>query len=333
MRARRRGGFTLIELLVVMAIIAILIGLLLPAVQRVREAAARTSCLNNMKQLGLAANNYATSGGGKLPAGFSAASPTTVTPTGQSWVVPLLPSLEQDPLYRQIQAGSITAQSNVITILICPSDSDAREPGVVNSLPYSGPGTGNTAPVPSSSGVPIPLGLISYAANAGDHSIPAATFTPTPPLVVTPVPNAAALQSPQYGDAISLKGANGLRGVIARTNISAELGSISSGDGASNTILAGEVMPDWCRFHSWFYESQMTAAHQINANYDILRPENATSARQDPGTCYAYRSQHQGGANFVFCDGSMKFIKDRISPAALRALSSRKGGEVISEDY
>jgi prepilin-type N-terminal cleavage/methylation domain-containing protein len=113
--ARTRTGFTLIELLVVIAIIAILIGLLLPAVQKVREAAARMSCQNNMKQLGLAAHNYE-SANQALPAGFLGALPTA-TPYGTSsspssgsnqfvgQIVPLLPYMEQENLFRQFMTG------------------------------------------------------------------------------------------------------------------------------------------------------------------------------------------------------------------------------------
>jgi prepilin-type N-terminal cleavage/methylation domain-containing protein len=167
---RTRRGFTLIELLVVIAIIAILIGLLLPAVQKVREAAARMSCSNNLKQLGIAAHNYH-SAAGYFPPGFIGPYPDKTDPgadqtyvSGVGGIAILLPYMEQDALARAFPAsmtnlaptidpafgytpgwyevGSSWQASQVrIKTLLCPSDVETRPTGTIAFyIPYDGTG-------------------------------------------------------------------------------------------------------------------------------------------------------------------------------------------------
>jgi len=118
---RRWSGFTLIELLVVIAIIAILIGLLLPAVQKVREAAARMTCSNNVKQLSLAVHNYASSNNDKVPPGWSNSNGTG-TQYGSLHFF-LLPYIEQDNIYRAAGSNSWNQNNTLVKTFICPSDS------------------------------------------------------------------------------------------------------------------------------------------------------------------------------------------------------------------
>jgi prepilin-type N-terminal cleavage/methylation domain-containing protein/prepilin-type processing-associated H-X9-DG protein len=316
-----RGGFTLIELLVVIAIISVLIGLLLPAVQKIREAANRLRCTNNLKQLALAAHQHH-DGKGEFPTGFH----TVETSgggyvNGTSWEVELLPYFEQENLknrwdyidFRNNVAGDRTAiTAQVLKVLVCPSDPvPDRVYHVVDLLPQYVYAEGF-------------YGLSSYGGNAGKRSFP-----------------------------LNLVSRDGILFQDSR------IGLADVTDGASNTFLFGErthLDPEYDRltlalnpafypfakFGQWagvfttgggsLVQHLLSTPVPINYRVPAGIPANeflSATGAENNRLC-AYGSGHPGGANYALVDGSVRFLSDKIDLGILQALSTRAGGEVIS---
>jgi prepilin-type N-terminal cleavage/methylation domain-containing protein len=333
--APTRTGFTLIELLVVIAIIAILIGLLVPAVQQVREAAARAQCENNLKQIGLAIHSYHDTYK-RFPPGYvdgntdPKSTPDNDVGPGWGWAAFLLPYLEQGNVYRQINfnqpvgGGSNVAVSKLpLVIFQCPSDS------------YQ-----DAFPVYDSS-FTNPIATVAHGNYVGCSGWQECF-------------NGAG-GNPQAGPGTDgLPGGYGLAGVGAfYRNSRTRVASVR--DGMSNTIFAGERSGDhspstWTgavaggRCPAWMavqppspYSPPPGPAYD-NADFGealVLAHCNATHLPSadfpifDPDTFY---SMHAGrGANFVFGDGSVHFLTSGINPLTYQALSTIAGGEVAND--
>ncbi|HZZ79407.1 MAG TPA: DUF1559 domain-containing protein [Gemmataceae bacterium] len=333
-RFKHRRAFTLIELLVVIAIIAILIALLVPAVQKVREAAARTQCINNMKQLGLGMHNYH-SVAKALPDGCHQTIDQNWT---WSWMAMILPYVDQAPLFTQAtnfaksdptssyapwgaggawygltgnsNDGPNPAQGQALAVFMC--NSEARS--LVRQIDY---GLGA-----------VSIGFTDYVGNSGSQ-----------------------------GDYASSVPFNGVLYAGSKVTL------VGITDGTSNTLMVGEHPPSNDFLFGWWFDgagldntgemetlmntqgwNQTTIVNFVNWGYypaysDCLGSAAATYsgfAKGDPNGSHChighYWSFHPGGMNALFCDGSVRFLSYSITPANFSALASRNGGESVSLD-
>jgi prepilin-type N-terminal cleavage/methylation domain-containing protein len=270
----RQYGFTLVEVLVVIAIIGILVALLMPAVQYARESSRRASCLNNLKQHGIALNSYITSVDA-LPIGYI--SWRGETAPGWAWSAALLPQLEQGPTYSAINinlpidvVANFTARTATQSIYICPSDRQ----------------TGSFATTSQLVSGPIQASTISYAASGGVNT--------------------------------------------SRTGIGLFLQNKSvrpkdMKDGASNTIAVGErasfvVKNAWAGAISNGGGGSQVLAQPLPSGLNPSSPSPTTFA-----------SPHTGLVQFLIGDGSARPINVSVNAAVFQALTTRAGGEVISQ--
>ncbi len=304
MNIKTKRGFTLIELLVVIAIIAILIALLLPAVQQAREAARRTQCKNNLKQLGLSIHNYHDTHD-IFPLCYGQGGYNT-TNIGVSWITMVLPYFDQAPLYNTCRFGvplsdpdNTKASQTVITALLCPSD------------PGSGSAGGN---LPNRSNVNDTRAVSNYKGVAGNNW-GWGGFTESD-LVGQ---HAGQTDGLDRGNGILFRGAN----AAFRKNIT--LTSVK--DGTSNTLMVGEALPDKCTHSWWWWFNGTTATCGVPLNYY----QNNTFAATDWGRNYAFASEHEGGAQFSMADGAVRFVSENIDKSVYRGIASLRGGETIGE--
>jgi prepilin-type N-terminal cleavage/methylation domain-containing protein/prepilin-type processing-associated H-X9-DG protein len=311
---RNRSAFTLIELLVVIAIIAILIGLLLPAVQKIREAAARISCMNNLKQIGLGMLNYENARGGLPPSRTTAntAIPSApFYPFKHSWTAALLPYIEQTNsfnLYRYNvdwnDPSNAAAIQTPLKVFNCPSTPNQPRMDTTPSDP-------NNSTIARAAGDYSAVSALKNFVGAGCFGLPATLDKDDPRLV----------------------------GGMMRDRIT-KITDIT--DGTSNTILVAEdagrpiqytlgVSLGTSKEGGWADPAANFSIDGTKADGTInLVPADV------PGSCpmncnnnsemYGF---HSGGANAVFADGSVHFLSKSINICTLCKLVTRAGGEVV----
>ena len=317
-------GFTLVELLVVIAIIGILIGMLLPAVQQVREAARRSQCSNNEKQIALAMHSFE-SAYGKLPAG-------SIGQTAGTWTIEIMPFIEQGAYKDQYDlnqpywAGiNATLLKNGINSYQCPSD-ERRE--IETGGPFAGIKKNNY--------------VVNYGNTGFFSDYPTSTGYYTPPASPT-------ASDPYGGPMIVYLGApftmEGNRSHIVRYGFQDIL------DGTANTFLGSEVIQgvdignNWdLRGHTfWGYGSGFYSVLLPNADLPDRMQSSAYFENVNPNPpalvfdaahpiMMGARSYHTEGVNVSYVDGSVHFISDTVDLVAWRAMSTANGGETASID-
>jgi prepilin-type N-terminal cleavage/methylation domain-containing protein/prepilin-type processing-associated H-X9-DG protein len=306
---RTRPAFTLIELLVVIAIIAILIALLVPAVQKVREAAARTQCQNNLKNLALAVHGYHDSNKrfpyNGDPVANQGCCYVAGTTRQYSWMARMLPHIEQGNLHKMALATnpeaaqgttpSLAMAKTVVPVFRCPTD----------TTPETRRNVANHSPA-------VDIASASYRGVSGSNWA-WGNYPFTPPG----------------------KSNNGLddgNGIFWRSDYKRKLVMTQISDGTSNTLMIGEDIGALNIHNAWYYANGAngTCAIPLNLGTGMIEPPGINVTAGNWPNVYSFRSRHSGGAHFALADGTVNFINQNITLAIYRSLASTDGGESAS---
>ncbi len=321
-----RLGFTLVELMVVIAIIGVLVALLLPAVQTAREAARRTKCTNNLRQLALACHNHHDVLG-TLPRNGNSIDPVALTNshgngTGccnqnvatWSWIARALPYFEQKSLFEAANipnsllnaAATVPHLSANIPVLLCPSDG-TKPRTRSNSANLNGLSSAMT----SYKGV--------SGANWGADRYPAESTFATP------------YSNPSVDGSLNgLENGDGLfwRADMRKGNM--RLAEIS--DGTSNTYMIGEDVPEMIRWNEWAHPNGANGTCAIPPQTGITIAPLGIANFGDWPTRYSFRSRHPSGLHFALADGSVRFVANNIPLLIYRQMATRAGGEATTSE-
>lgn len=342
-RRSGRVGFTLVELLVVIAIIGILVALLLPAVQAAREAARRTQCVNNLRNLGVAIHNYHDAVG-HLPEGSPYSRPTGESVWAEGpWSSLILPYLEEQALADQLRQGVPFFQANfrraatdtnpervalraalttVLSVYICPSDEGADTPILHNrgdSETTTGGGGGTVNPGSS-------LGLW-YPASIGPTAPDGCSFCPEPPGASSYCCQGCSFGTISVNSIGRCAGSVGDSsvGMFSRFYVGYEFAQVT--DGLSNTIMLGETLPHCLIWNGVHCPNFPLASTTVPLNHDTC--DNGTRDATWPKTS-GFRSRHPGGANFLMGDTSTHFFADALDYRVYNQLGTRAGEEPVN---
>lgn len=323
--SNRRSGFTLLELLVVIAIIAVLIALLLPAVQQAREAARRTQCKNNLKQMGLALHNYHDAFL-VFPPGETNTQDIGYGTAGHAWQAFVLPYLDQSAVYNRINwslpgwiwppvVGTIDpnhtlAVNTVLTVYLCPSSTQNSKVNIVPSSPAHPPNK---------------LGNCEYVGIAGSDRNPRTGW-----------------ENASNRGAMFLNSRTGVRDFIDGTSNTIFVGEFSgvtecqalnSGGGTSNSSLSWDIGNQCgnCAGGEMTYAVK-TVAFPPNGPYFW---DDADAQRCPPVESVvsraALKSNHEGGIHISLTDGSVRFLSESIDLVTYKNLADRADGNVVGE--